>query len=387
MPQVRGVLCRYPGITARPFTAPSRTRRSDPAFSNSAPPLAGRLLNADSSQLPRIFHPMTAPIDRRQFMQGAGTLTLATAFAPNQNVTQKSMTTTLPWPQLKGSPVLDSLHPVIENSRDVYTHPRPHSRSRRLDGLRRPPMPDYALPLGVGAGSPDDTIDFIMTADSVDTAFSDFTTHEKFQVDYAGRHWSDSDALFACMKRAMDNGIPILDGSFLATVTRPQLEKIFAGNIEMPMLDEKMAVWHQVGAVLAEKYQGRFHNFIRSCPPRLYDNGNGLVERLAKEFPRFNDVSPYDGHTIKFYKLPQLGLWFCYSTLRNTKQFPIEDLTSMTAFADYMVPVALRLLGIMSYSPALENAINTHQLIARDSTQEVELRAHCIYASAPSAKK
>ena len=115
---------------------------------------------------------------------------------------------------------------------------------------------------------------------------------------------------------------------------------------------EKMAVWHQVGAVLAEKYQGRFHNFIRSCPPRLYDNGNGLVERLAKEFPRFNDVSPYDGHTIKFYKLPQLGLWFCYSTLRNTRQFPIDDLTTMTAFADYMVPVALRLLGIMSYSPA-----------------------------------
>ena len=325
---------------------------------------------------------MTAPIDRRQFMQGAGTLTLATAFAPNQNVTQKSMTTTLPWPQLKGSPVLDSLHPVIENSRDVYTHPDRIHEVAGWMAYEDLPMPDYALPLGVGAGSPDDTIDFIMTADSVDTAFSDFTTHEKFQVDYAGRHWSDSDALFACMKRAMDNGIPILDGSFLATVTRPQLEKIFAGNIEMPMLDEKMAVWHQVGAVLAEKYQGRFHNFIRSCPPRLYDNGNGLVERLAKEFPRFNDVSPYDGHTIKFYKLPQLGLWFCYSTLRNTKQFPIEDLTTMTAFADYMVPVALRLLGIMSYSPALENAINTHQLIARDSTQEVELRAHCIYASA-----
>ena len=54
----------------------------------------------------------------------------------------------------------------------------------------------------------------------------------------------------------------------------------------------------------------------------------------------------------------------------------------MTAFADYIVPVALRLLGITSYSPALENAINTYQMIPRDSSQEVEIRAHCIYATA-----
>ena len=38
--------------------------------------------------------------------------------------------------------------------------------------------------------------------------------------------------------------------------------------------------------------------FVRSCPSRLYDNGNGLVDRLVKEFPRYNDVSPYDGHSV-----------------------------------------------------------------------------------------
>ena len=112
-------------------------------------------------------------------------------------------------------------------------------------------------------------IDFILTADCVDTAFTDFSSHIKFQVDYAGRHWSDSDALFACMKRAMDNGTPILDGKFLARVTRPEMERIFAANIELPMLDEKMEIWHQVGAVLAEKYDGRFHNFVKSCPHAL----------------------------------------------------------------------------------------------------------------------
>jgi len=180
----------------------------------------------------------------------------------------------------------------------------------------------------------------------------------------------------------MDNGIPILDGKFLARITRPQLERIFAGNIEMPMLDEKMRVWRQVGSVLAEKYNGRFHNFVKSCPPRLYDNGAGLIDRMVKEFPRFKDVSPYDGETIKIYKLPQLGIWLAYSALRKSGQFRLEDIDKMTAFADYIVPVALRLLGITSYSTELERAINTYQMIPRDSRWEVEIRAHCIYATA-----
>jgi len=32
----------------------------------------------------------------------------------------------------------------------------------------------------------------------------------------------------------------------------------------------------------------------------LYANGEGLVDRLVKEFPRFNDVSEFEGHEIKF---------------------------------------------------------------------------------------
>ncbi len=244
----------------------------------------------------------------------------------------------VPWPKPIGSPVLDSLPPVIENSRDVHTNVDKLVEVAGWMAYEELPMPEYHLPLGIGKDNPDETIDFIMVADVVDTAFTDFTTHVKFQVDYAGQHWSDSEAEFACIKRAMDQGFPILDGSYLAQLTRPQMEKIFAGNIEIPMLDEKMELWRQAGALLAAKYNGRFHNFIRTCSPRLYDHGNGMVDRLVVEFPRFNDVSMYDGHEIKLYKLPQLGLWFVYSSLHKSGKFQIEDIHSMTAFADYIVP-------------------------------------------------
>src|SRR5271154_2556850 len=288
----------------------------------------------------------------------------------------------MPWPKPIGSPVLDSLHYAIESSRDVSTHYEKIVEVASWMAYEELPMPQFALPFGIGSGDPRQAIDFTMVADSIDSAFTDFSTHQKFQVDFGGEHYSDSDAMFACLKRALDSGIPVLDGKFLATLTRPQLNKIFEGNIEMPMLDEKLEVLRAVGKVLAEKYDGHFYKFIESCPPRVYDNGKGIVDRLVVEFPRFNDVSMLDGHEIKLYKLPQLGLWFLYSSLHPSGKFQIEDVHSMTAFADYIVPVGLRLMGITSYSAALEKAINAHQLIPRDSTQEIEIRAHCIYATA-----
>jgi hypothetical protein len=238
------------------------------------------------------------------------------------------------------------------------------------------------LPLGLGEGEPSETVDFILTTSCIDTAFTDFTKHVKFEVEYAGKTWSDSDALFACMKRALDAGLPVLDGSFLSQISRAEMEQIFAANIELPMLDEKTEIWRQVGTTLVAKYGGRFRNFVAACSPSLYDSGKGLVEQLVAEFPRFNDVSLYEGFVVKFYKLPQLAIWFLYCSLGKSGKFRVDDLDKMTAFADYIVPVALRLHGMVSYSPELERAINTHQLIDRDSAREIEIRAHCIYATA-----
>jgi Potential Queuosine, Q, salvage protein family len=286
------------------------------------------------------------------------------------------------WPKSIGSPVLDSVRYAVESSRSVETNYDKIVEVASWMAYEELPMPEFTLPFGVGQKDGDEAIDFVMVADSIDTAFTDFTRHEKFQVDYAGQHWSDSDAEFACIKRAVDNGVPFLDGAYLAKMTREDLNKVFEGNIEMPMLDEKLQVLHQVGAVLAEKYDGRFHNFVKSCSPKLYDNGNGLIDRLVKEFPRFNDVSTLDGHEIKFYKLAQLGVWMLYATLHEQGKFRLDDPQKMTAFADYIVPLALRLHGITSYSEKLEKAINSHELIPRDSRWEIEIRAHCIYATA-----
>ena len=333
---------------------------------------------------------------RRIFVKGIPALSIAAAAGPQflrlafgsqpTAALQSLSPRQIRWPKLIGSPVLDSLRPVIEHSRDVHTHVDKIAEVAGWMAYEDLPMPELAVPYGL-AKDPVVAMDFIMVSTTIDSAFTDFKTHVKFEVDYEGQLRSDSDAMVACLKRAMDSGIPILDGKFLAALTRPQMEKIFAGNIEMPMLDEKLQNFREVGKVLAEHYDGYFHNFIKSCPPQLYDNGKGLVDRLVTEFPRFNDVSEYDGHEIKFYKLAQLGFWGIYSGLRSANTLPLADIGKMTAFADYIIPVGLRLLGITSYSASLEHAINTYQLIPRDSPQEIEIRAHSLYATALLAEE
>ncbi len=318
---------------------------------------------------------------RRQFLESSIAAALAANAAVSLAADSIATSVRLPWPRPLGSPVTESLRPVIETSRDVYTHYDKIVEIAQWMAYEELPLPNLAVPYGLEK-TPDVAIDFIMVANTIDTAFTDFKTHVKFQTDYAGAHLSDSEAMFACIKRAMDGGIPILDGKFLAKITRSDMQKIFSGNIEMPMLEEKTSLLREVGQVLAAKYSGRYYNFIRSCPPRLYDNGKGLVERLAAEFPRYDDVSQYDGHEIKFYKLTQLGFWQIYSGLQSTGGFRLEDPQKMTAFADYIVPVALRVMKMTSYSPALEETINTYQIIPRDSRQEIEIRAHCLYATA-----
>lgn len=320
-------------------------------------------------------------MQRRQLLKLLGTVPVAAqagrfAFAESAPAGKP-----MRFPKPIGSPVLESIRPVIENSRYVHTSIPRIVEVASWMGYEELPMPEYALPLGVGKEAAEG-IDFMMVSDCIDFAFTDFHTHVKFQVNYAGQHWSDSDAMFACLKRAQDEGIPVTHGAYMAKVTRADLEHIFRGNIRMPMLDERVKILNSVGKVLDAQYGGHFYNFVKACSPRVYDHGHGLVDKLVAEFPRFNDIYQFQGHEIKIYKLAQLGVWMMYAVLHRSGGFKLEDPEKLTAFADYILPAALRILRIFHYAPELEHAIDHYQMIPAGSRQEIELRCHTLYATA-----
>jgi hypothetical protein len=145
---------------------------------------------------------------------------------------------------------------------------------------------------------PDVLMDFTLVVNTMNFAFTDFSTGVKFETDYMGKRWCDSEAMLACLHRAINAGIPFFSGEYLAKLTRKDLESVFAGTIEMPMLDERVTLFNEVGRVLVEKYQGRYSRFVRSCAPRLYADGDGLPNFAEFALSRNPNLSSGDDHAV-----------------------------------------------------------------------------------------
>src|SRR5580698_3248632 len=138
-------------------------------------------------------------LNRRQWLQGIsyagaiGATGKASAFASSPGRSQASFSpaSSLPMPRDLGSPVTPSLRPVIEASQDVHTHYEKIVEVAGWMAYEDLPLPNLAIPYGLEK-TPDIAMDFVMVANTIDTAFTDFKTHVKFQIDYASAHLSDS---------------------------------------------------------------------------------------------------------------------------------------------------------------------------------------------------
>jgi hypothetical protein len=279
------------------------------------------------------------------------------------------------------TPVLTTVSHVVREASLVKINSEKISQVADWMAYEEFATPDGSMLFDFG-NDPDVLMDFTLVVNTMNFAFTDFSTGVKFETDYLGKRWCDSEAMLACLHRAIHAGIPFFSGEYLAKLTRKDLESVFSGTIEMPMLDERVILFNEVGRVLLEKYQGRYSRFVRSCAPKLYADGDGLLERLTTEFPRFRDVSNYHGTDIHIYKLAQLGIWGMHLALSPRGAWKLEDAEKLTAFADYIVPVGLRVMGIFEYAPELEKQINSLTEVKRDSDAEIELRASSIFVIA-----
>jgi len=216
-----------------------------------------------------------------------------------------------------------------------------------------------------------------MLINTLNFVFTNFSTSVKYKIESL----SDTDAMVYQIDKALLEGVPLTQGHYMRDMDLKEFKKIFTGNIEMPMADEKVKILNNVGNTLVKKYGGDWINFIDDGPKKLYDNGEGLVERLVRDFKRFDDHSIFENEKVYFLKLAQLAFWGIHREL-SKRHFYIEDMENMTAFADYIIPVALESFGIVKYSFGLKEKIDSGILIDRDSIEEIEIRSTSIYVTA-----
>lgn len=287
---------------------------------------------------------------------------------------------------LKQTPVRKSVfkalqeldHIAIDESRIDELAGEWASEDFELPEWRAPVFPDEST----ADTSADDVLDFLFVGNSINFSFRDFNSDDKFVAEYNGIEWEGAFGMWACLKRAYERGIPILNGQYLSGLSKKDFRTLFepADSTPMPMLEERHRILCKVGDQLVSEYNGQFHNFIADCSPQLFANGQGIVDRLVEEFPSFNDTGSLQdsGSDILFYKRAQLAPAMAYGRFNSTPKFEVSDPGAFTVFADYNLPNVLRHLGVLKYDSSLRSTIDNRTLIEAGSRKEIELRVATI---------
>ena len=221
-----------------------------------------------------------------------------------------------------------------------------------------------------------DVIGFFMLANSINFAFRNFEGGGKFTSYYGGKR-EGSDGMWACLKKAWDEGTPILNAEYLSGISEKDMRRIFEGNMEIPMLQERLGIFREVGRVLLEKYDGSFCNLIVGNN-RLFNDGEGIVERLVRDFPSFDDSWDYWGRKVFFHKRAQLSQMMLCGRFGNQGFYHVEDLGELTVPADYVLHNGLRNEGCLVYSRELAERVDKGEEIGAGSREEIEMRAATI---------
>jgi hypothetical protein len=135
------------------------------------------------------------------------------------------------------------------------------------------------------------------------------------------------------------------------------------------------AALNDLGRVLLSRFNGSFSDLVEAA-----GSSAGRLVHLLKQMPYFNDVEPYDGLEVPFFKRAQIVAADLAIAFQGRTWGHFADRDHMTIFADNLVPHVLRMDGILSYEDSLLTRINVQNLIPAGSAEEVEIRACAVHA-------
>ncbi|MDY0095377.1 MAG: queuosine salvage family protein [Candidatus Vecturithrix sp.] len=263
-------------------------------------------------------------------------------------------------------PVLDSTYGVVQRSKHVTIN-KDAARKMLLKGdVNSDWHPDLHIV----------EPDWIFVLDALNFCFWEDPGHSKWSVEYNGEEYSGYWALAASLKRAYEEGVPLTNAEFLATISSKTVEKIFRGQQTIPLLQYRVNHLREVGKVLLEKYDGTFINVLQ----RASQNAVALVKEVVANFPSFNDVAIYEQQPVYFYKRAQLLVSDLYGAFEGEGYGEFLNLEELTIFADYKLPQVLRHYGVLEYDEYLSNLVDGYMRFAPGSPEEVEIRAATVQA-------
>ena len=136
----------------------------------------------------------------------------------------------------------------------------------------------------------------------------------KWQIDYAGQALDGSAGVLAAVRRALEEGMPLLDASFLAGLSEADFEYILRGRGRLHLMAERLGHWRQLGEIMEAGFGGWPANVIAAAD----GDALALVRLLVERFPSFDDCERLDGQLVRFYKRAQLTAAMLYEAFAGT---------------------------------------------------------------------
>lgn len=269
--------------------------------------------------------------------------------------------------------ILESIKPVIRLSKFVKT------KKENIEAFCnnfKPQDIQYGMetyPFDLSDLSEKEKLNFIFIFNSINFCY---WGKPKWTVKYNGKQYDGAWAMIACLRKAIENKIPILRAKFLIKIKGKELKKIFKGNVAIPLFEERLKILRENGRILEEKYNGEFANVIQKADKDTLK----LLQVLISDFPSFNDFAIYRGKKVFFHKRAQLLISDIYRTFKKKGYGELKNIDQLTAFADYKIPQVLRKLKILEYAKELASKVDNKIPIPARSEEEIEIRANTIWA-------
>lgn len=86
--------------------------------------------------------------------------------------------------------------------------------------------------------------------------WSELSEAERYQVDYRGKRWTGYNSLLACLRRALEDGVPVTTPTYWRSeqTSDAVLKNVFrSATVEqMPLIDERISILREAANVLHE---------------------------------------------------------------------------------------------------------------------------------------
>ena len=223
------------------------------------------------------------------------------------------------------------------------------------------------------------TANWLLLVDALNFCFWGEPGEQRWSVEWRGQTWDGYYALAAACTRAMDDGVPLADATFLADLTAEQLAAVLRpapGCPSIPLFAERLANAREVGRVLSEHYDGQMSQVIEAANY----NAVALALLLARDFSSFADVAEWNEQPVPLLKRAQICVADIHTAFGGKNWGALWGIERLTAFADYKLPQMLRREGVLVYAPELAELIASYTLIPSGADAEVEIRAATVWS-------